>query len=211
MVNVEKEKIDAASYENTIKNVFAPIYPVIAENIIKKTGICRGICLDVGAGTGHLGITLSKMTELKVILLDKSYDMLLIADRNIVYENLDDRVISLMGDVHNIPLSDNTIDLVISRGSMVYWRDKERAFKEILRVMSVGGSAYIGGGFGNIELGKKINIKMREIDINWDKNIRNKIEKTDIDYGEILKKLKVKNYEIIKDDANMWVNFVKGD
>ena len=37
----------------------------------------------------------------------------------------------LRGDVHHIPLNDDAVELMVSRGSIFFWENPERAFREI--------------------------------------------------------------------------------
>ncbi len=200
-----KPNIDAVAFEKTTREVFAPVYPVIAKQIKDVTQMTNGLCLDIGAGTGHLGIELAKITNLQVTLLDQSEDMLLIAEQNIRYNGLEDRVNVTSGDVHHLLIDDGSVDLVISRGSLFFWEDKKRAFKEIYRVLVPEGTAYIGGGFGTEELKRRIDIEMQKRDKCWRRNMTQKVEKTKINYQELLEDLGISDYQIINNTANMWV------
>ncbi|HHX75328.1 MAG TPA: methyltransferase domain-containing protein, partial [Firmicutes bacterium] len=177
----------AESYDRTAREVFAPIYPVIAARIKEKTKITSGICLDIGTGTGCLGIALAQITDLTVYLLDYSREMLAIAVRNIAATGLGGRVNTLWGNVCNLPLKDNSVDLVISRGSLYQWKNKKRAFREIYRVLAPQGMAYIGGGFGTLELKQKIDALMQARDDNWNRNLQQKVKSTAaLDFTELL-------------------------
>ncbi|NLN07619.1 MAG: methyltransferase domain-containing protein [Firmicutes bacterium] len=196
----------AESYDRTAREVFAPIYPVIAAQIKEKTKITSGICLDVGAGTGYLGIALAQITDLTVYLLDYSREMLAIAARNIVAAGLGGRVSTLWGNVCDLPFKDNSVDLVISRGSLYHWRNKKRAFQEIYRVLAPQGMTYIGGGFGSVELKQKIDAVMQARDSSWNKNLQHKIKSTaSLDFAELLAGLEGLQTELINDPANMWL------
>jgi ubiquinone/menaquinone biosynthesis C-methylase UbiE len=162
------EKFNANEYDQSAGKLFAPIYPVIAEQIVNKTGKTKGKCLDIGTGPGYLGIAFAKITEMDVCLFDISENALSLAKEKIVAEGLDDRLSTLQGDVHNIPLNDSVVDLVISRGSFIFWKDKPKAFAEIYRILAPGGFAYVGGGFGTDELRAEIEQKRKESNDSWD-------------------------------------------
>lgn len=210
--NGEKENIsiDAQNYEKTVREVFAPVYPVIAKQIKQRTGISRGLCLDVGAGTGHLGIEIAKITGLRVCLMDNSKEMLSIAQQNVTDCGLDSRVKTLLGDAHDIPVEDHSIDLIVSRGSLLFWEDRERAFKEMYRALTSGGIAYVGGGFGTDELKRKIDIEMQKRDRFWRKNMVKKVDNTNVDYKDLMKAAGIQEFRIIKNSANMWIVIRKG-
>lgn len=201
-------KVDAARFDKIASEVFAPVYPVIAEQIKHKTGIARGTCLDVGSGGGHLGISVAKITDLYVYLFDESLEMLGIATQHITGHGLETRMKTLHGDVCEIPLSDRSIDLVISRGSLHFWEDQQRAFKEIYRVLAPGGAAYIGWGFGTVELKEQITIEMEQRDKNrkWreraDKNLGVKTMET---LERVLQRTGISAYETSRDGSGLWI------
>lgn len=149
-------QIDAQKFDRIARNVFAPVYPVIADQIIAHTGITRGTCLDIGCGGGYLGFALAKVSDLFVHFLDQSADMLAIVEKTIAENGLEQRGSVLQGDVSAIALPDESVNLAVSRGSVFFWEDLVQAFKEIYRVLAPEGQAYIGGGFGSKELQESI-------------------------------------------------------
>lgn len=151
----------AQSYDRTVREVFAPIYPVIAEQIKTKTAIKSGRCLDVGCGTGALGIALAKITNLHISFFDQSEEMLGLAKNYAFAGGLEGRSEFVCGDIHAIAVESESVDIVISRGSIPFWDDWHKAYGEILRVLKKGGMVYVGGGFGNAELSRQINEQKR--------------------------------------------------
>ena len=122
--------IDAQKYDKIARTVFAPVFPLIADQIIAYTGVTQGTCLDIGCGGGYLGAALADKTDLFVRLFDTSPDMLEVAKRTIAENKLIERADTLQGDVTAIPLPDNTIDLAVSRGSIFFWDDLPRALTD---------------------------------------------------------------------------------
>jgi len=199
-------KLNAVEFDKIACEVFAPVYPIIAEQIKHKTGINKGTCLDVGSGSGYLGIALARITDLHISLLDKSKEMLEIAVQNIASCGLEARIQTLLGDAQEIPLNDKSIDLVVSRGSIFFWENQQKAFKEIYRVLTPGGAAYIGGGFGTAELKKEIISKMEKRDRNWQEKINRNIGKNAIEtFEKILKQAEISTFEITRDEAGLWI------
>ena len=47
-----------------------------------------------------------------------------------------------------MPLPADCIDLVVSRGSIFFWKDKVQGLREVYRILRPGGAAMIGGGLG---------------------------------------------------------------
>lgn len=199
-------EINAVEFDRMAREVFAPVYPVLAEQIISRIGITRGCCLDIGCGGGYLGLALTRITDLEMILFDESQDMLDLAQGYIHQSSLEPRAKTLRGDVHNIPLTDASVNLVISRGSMFFWNDRIKAFREIYRVLAVNGVAMIGGGFGNADLLREIETKMLAIDPEWNEKRRKRIDKTKVqDYREELERAGIPSYEILQDETGLWI------
>ncbi|MGI5880646.1 MAG: class I SAM-dependent methyltransferase [Syntrophomonadaceae bacterium] len=197
--------INAIEFDKIAREVFAPIYPVLAEQIISRFSIA-GICLDIGCGGGYLGLAVARITDLNMILFDESDDMLKLADGYIRESGLETRAKTLKGDVHNIPLDDKTVNLAVSRGSMFFWNDRVKAFQEIYRVLADNGAAMIGGGFGNADLLKEIETKMLEIDPEWNEKRRQRIGKNKVeDYRKELEQAGISSYEIVQDETGLWI------
>jgi len=201
---MKKESEGAGRMDRIAKTVFAPIYPVIAEQILDRCGITRGRCLDIGSGPGSLGIALARSSDLAVTLLDSSPEALEIAEKNVREAGLSDRISLLPGDVHEIPLPAESIDLIVSRGSIFFWDDLTRAFAEIHRVLAPGGKTYIGGGFGTAELRDSITIAMVKKNPDW-KNFRDKNLGADNQarIAGVVNDLGL--HRIINDDSGFWI------
>lgn len=198
----------AEEFDLIAREVFAPIYPVIAKQILEQTGIERGICVDIGCGGGYLGLSLARASALKVFLMDNDIEMLTIAKRNIQEQNLDQQVHILTGDVHSIPLETGSIQLAVSRGSLFFWDDPAQAFREIFRVLAPGGCAVIGGGFGNAELKKQIDRKMTARDPQWPEKTRQRIGTNAPEkYRQLLLQAEIHNFDIKQGEAGMWITF----
>jgi len=203
--------MNVKSFEHVVNNIFAPIYPVIAENIINETGITRGVCIDVGTGFGNLGLELAKLApDIETILFDLSDEMLKEAQQNCVRMMLSDRVRIQQGNVEQLPFEDNMADLIISRGSIFFWDDQVKGVNEIYRVLKPEGYAYIGGGFGNQELLLQVSEKMEEHDPEW-KNDRKKRagEKGYVHFENMMKQTDVSHYEVSRKQAGLWIIFKK--
>jgi ubiquinone/menaquinone biosynthesis C-methylase UbiE len=203
-------EINALEFDRLAREVFAPVYPVLAEQIISRTGITRGGCLDIGCGGGYLGLALAQITDLETILFDESQDMLNLAQGYISQNGLDSRVKTLLGDVHDMPLEDESVNLVVSRGSMFFWENRVQAFREVYRVLAVGGAGMIGGGFGNAELLREIEIKMLKKDPEWKEKRQQRIGQTKVEeYRKELEQAGISSFEITRDEAGLWITISK--
>jgi SAM-dependent methyltransferase len=187
--NPSFDRNGALKMNEIAKTVFAPIYPVIARNGLAVTGVTRGVCLDLGSGPAMLAIAVAgEAPDMEIIAFDFSSDSREIAD------------------VHAMPFEDGYADLIVSRGSMFFWKDLKDAFREIYRVLAPGGATYIGGGFGSLELRDQVVAEMLKIDPTWDCYAKKKANDDDIRrFGEMFRELGCQSYQIIDDDTGFWV------
>ncbi|MBN1849316.1 MAG: class I SAM-dependent methyltransferase [Deltaproteobacteria bacterium] len=201
-----------AEFNQLAMEVLSPLYPEVAEQIVYHIGITTGSCLDLGCGVGSLGLALARITQLEVILYDKSARMLEFAQQYIRDNSLEFRVKTLEGDVHSIPLPDGTMDLAISRSSLFFWKDPVQAFREIYRVLAPGGMSFIGGGFGNREIFREIDKKMVLKEPEWEKEYRKMVTKEKVsEYEDNLEQAGISDYEVIHDAVNFWIMIKKVD
>ncbi|MGA2917447.1 class I SAM-dependent methyltransferase [Methanoregula sp.] len=203
-----KSADDARQYDEFSKTTFARIYPVIANEILDRTGITTGTCLDVGSGPASLAIAIALLSNLCVTALDSSREMHALAVQNIRTHGLAKRVIPVIGDVHAIPAGDGAFDLVVSRGSYHFWADLPAAFREIYRVMKPGGTAYIGGGYGTSQIKAEVLAGRRERGIVDDPDHPTRTRFRKFRPGEIEQSIDaagISDYRIISDDAGFWM------
>jgi ubiquinone/menaquinone biosynthesis C-methylase UbiE len=200
----------AADFNKIAQTIFFPIYPVIAHQILKKAEIDTGSCLDIGSGPGHLAIALATLSDLTVFALDNSGPMCRIAEANVGKYHLEQRVKPVFGDVQKIPFGNESMDIVVSRGSFFFWKNLTRGFAECQRVLRPGSMAYIGGGFGNARLRDEIVARMRERDPEWEdkrqgwyRNCNPHMVRSALAAAGILK------YDLVQDDSGYWVCFCK--
>jgi ubiquinone/menaquinone biosynthesis C-methylase UbiE len=195
-------------FDEVASNIFFPIYPVIAGDIIHLYGKKHGHCLDLGCGGGHLGLNVAKLSDMDVTLVDIKEEAINIATKRATDWGLESRSTAIAADVHHLPLKDDFYDVIVSRGSVGFWGDADevkQAFSEIYRVLKIGGMTYIGRGFGNEQLHQKINIKMKEHDPEWPENLKEITNNFNAeDYSNILNTMSIK-YDIIDDERGMWI------
>ncbi len=196
---------ETRGFDTIASTIFAPIYPVIAGQILERTGKRTGVALDAGTGPAHLAVAVAKQSELKVFALDSSPTMLKIAWDHIITEDLVQRVIPVLGDVHSIPCEDGTVDLVFSRGSWFFWEELYQAFQEIYRVLTPGGIAYIGGGFGNQKLKDEIFNKMKDKGPDFETGVRERLTKNSPERIRTeLDKAGIRSCDLIQDESGFW-------
>lgn len=152
------KNVDNANRHGFWKLSDALIAQIIKDNIpveINKDAVV----LDAGGGTGRWVCDLSKIYKSKFIIYDLSKEMLEKAKDNIRNANIENRVRLIEGDLKNMrSLESESIDHIVSIYSPIsFIYDKEKAFKELFRVLKKDGKIIImGHGFYNA-IASKIN------------------------------------------------------
>lgn len=100
--------------------------------------------LDLGSGAGFDAFLAAKKVGPtgKVIGVDMTDEMLEKANENISkggYTNVEFR----KGDIENLPIDDNSIDVIISNCVINLAPDKKKVFKEAYRVLKTGGKLVV--------------------------------------------------------------------
>lgn len=209
--DIRFDKKRSAQFSRIAEEIFAPVYPVLADYVRRETGIRSGVCVDLGAGPGHLGLALAAQNPvMQVVLCDASEDMLELARSNGRSSGSADRVRVEFGSAEQLPFLDASIRLVVSRGSIFFWDDQVQGMNEIYRILAPGGQACIGGGFGNAALQAQIQAAMQSVDSNWETRRRERLEAQGLRHFEtMMKKTRVPDYQIKKTEAGLWICFEK--
>jgi ubiquinone/menaquinone biosynthesis C-methylase UbiE len=203
-----RNETEAQSYNSIATGIFAPLYAYYARQIVAKTGIHSGCCLDIGCGGGHLGMALLQITDLSLILLDRSRDMLRLAGEKLAHRGNAQAAGLVLAAVQAIPLRDASMDLVVSRGSVPFWEDLPEAFREIRRILRPGGRACIFGGLGPPEMRKAIEQQMRLQDPNWQSARSHTIpRRKDGQYDQALRLAGIEQFTVVRNDTGMWIEY----
>ncbi len=111
----------------------------IADDVVEK--IKSGTVVDLGSGTGYLAIEIAKRAPgLKVCGIDLSMQMVKIARRhargieNVRFE---------FGNAASLPFEDDSIDFIVSTGSLHHWNKPDKVFDECCRVLKKDGYGWI--------------------------------------------------------------------
>jgi ubiquinone/menaquinone biosynthesis C-methylase UbiE len=179
----------------------------IAEQIKNKTGIRSGRCLELFAGSGYLGLALAQISNLEIYLMDASTDMIRLAGKNIADCGLADRVRTLRGGIRGtIALPDESMDLICSKRSVFFWKDRQKIFAEIYRVLAPGGVACIGGGFENQDLRLRVENRLAEYDPGLLNRLNDQVWRQRV--APICQKLTaagIAGYEVNFSDNEFWI------
>lgn len=139
--SIDDLKIDentAIRFENYMKKypqLYQHLAYIVKKNI--KDNIKKPVILDLGIGPGLLSKEINKiLPEAHIIGVDPSEEMLKRSKKN---ANVETKV----GSVEKIPIDNNSIDVVVCRFSITYWKDQKKGFFEINRVLKPDGKFVI--------------------------------------------------------------------
>lgn len=122
--------------------------------------ICEGeTVLDLGSGAGFDCFLASKKVgdSGQVIGVDMTFEMVTKA-RNNAYENNYNNVDFRLGEIENLPVADNSVDVIISNCVINLSPNKQRVYDEAYRVLKEGGRLAIS----DIVLMKDLTDEMKE-------------------------------------------------
>ena len=127
----------------------------IAKAIVERME--SGTLIDLGSGTGYLSIEIAKRApKLKVYGIDLSEEMVRISRKHAKgVENVQFEI----GNAAELFFEDNSIDFIVSTGSLHHWRKPIKVFDECYRVLREGKEAWIYDGCPSVpkeEAGKVI-------------------------------------------------------
>lgn len=191
-----------------MQGFFRKIYPVIAADILTRTGVTQGFCVDLGGGPGMLGIEYARRTAARVEICDPLPGCVDVARENIAAADLQDRMNARLGAAEALPYETASVDLVMSRGSIFFWSDQARGLAEVQRVLRPGGWAFIGGGMGNAQLLAEINAARKD-DPQWAEGRKQRMEANPPEHFEaIVRRLGLPT--VVEDDeVGTWIVWQK--
>jgi ubiquinone/menaquinone biosynthesis C-methylase UbiE len=132
-------------YDRYPNRIFAKWFKRIAASI--KDRAISGNILDVGTGPGRLPIEIAKQVEkAKVFGVDMSEDMIKIARKNADRAGVADRVEYRVRSAYNTGFENDSIDLVVSTGTVHHLSQPLVAFNEMYRILKHGGEAWLFDG-----------------------------------------------------------------
>jgi ubiquinone/menaquinone biosynthesis C-methylase UbiE len=117
---------------------------IVEENVSNLSRPLR--MLDIGTGTGHLLLEVasdSRFSYWSLIGIDIDPAMISFAQQEVDQLNLSHRVEMHVGDVHSLPIAEESVDVVIGRSVVHHWADPSRAFREVFRILRGGGCMLI--------------------------------------------------------------------
>lgn len=136
------------------------------------------VIIDLGCGTGKQSNELYNEYKCKVIAIDPNLELITGAG---------DAVIKKSGTFENLPIEDDSVDLIFIRESLLHAQDINKAFSEFNRVLNKDGQIYLLGTF----LSEKISIdEFHEIAIPL------RLKKENMDFTHLKKVMKSYGFRI---------------
>jgi ubiquinone/menaquinone biosynthesis C-methylase UbiE len=118
---------------------FPELYASLAQRVKNNISSSHPLICDLGAGPGLLSAEmLEQIPDATVVGIDPLIKMLSLAKENIK-EPDKSSFEAILGTSEKIPLKSNTVDVMVSRFSLPYWKQPEKSFIEIWRILKPGG------------------------------------------------------------------------
>lgn len=108
---------------------------VINDQLKKSSNL---FILDAGGGAGYFGVNLA-VQGYKSVILDMSYDALIIARERSIEQGCADKVRVIVGDIEELPISDSQFDIVICIFVFSHIKEPYKAINELCRVLKSKG------------------------------------------------------------------------
>ena len=203
----EMDLLKASNFDKEVRKNFMPAVVSTVKQLVEDYGILKGTGIDIGCGTCVFAIELCKHTALKIYALENVKAIYEVARMNIKKEGLEDRIIPVLGDAHNLSFENEFADFIISRGSYHCWKDSVLVFREIFRVLKKGGIGFIGGGFGRYVTDEELQ-RMKSL---RDRSLGEgaKAYSSPDRLRKIIHKAGIPDFRIISGKADLWAEIKK--
>ncbi len=145
--NLNKYMSEKSNFEKQTEEITYKIYPFLIKDLkdIYQKDFDNRIIADIGCGPGFLIKELAKLKFSQIYGIDISENMLVAAKKRIGAAK---KIALIKASAEGLPFEDNSLDIIISRGSVFFWEDKEKSYKELFRCIKPDGLILIGGGYG---------------------------------------------------------------
>lgn len=124
-------------YENNLGTIF--FEPFSTEMALRVKDLKANSILEIACGTGRLTKYLPLVTPKKfssITATDVNPAMLELARRTVAWKNIDWQVVDAM----ELPYGDSLFDVVVAQFGVMFYPDKQKAFKDSHRVLADNGS-----------------------------------------------------------------------
>jgi ubiquinone/menaquinone biosynthesis C-methylase UbiE len=146
---VSKSKESEAPHGLKSEQSLPSRYPYVVEDVVRFCKPQKGFWVDLGAGKGQVAIPLIEAEGNPVVMVDPKRESMAEGLEIAREKGIEDRLFAVVGVAEDIPFLDNSVDLLVSRGSIFFWDDPVKGLREVYRVLRPAGKAYVGGGAGS--------------------------------------------------------------
>jgi ubiquinone/menaquinone biosynthesis C-methylase UbiE/mannose-6-phosphate isomerase-like protein (cupin superfamily) len=134
---------DAEAYDRHAGKLFRGVYRKVADDVAAAAP-ASGVVLDAGCGSGRLAVEIAKRRpDLRLHGIDLESGMVDVATRHAKRENLADRVEFTVADLADLPLPDDSVDMVVSTASLHHWSNVGAVVASLNRVLRPQGRMWI--------------------------------------------------------------------
>jgi ubiquinone/menaquinone biosynthesis C-methylase UbiE len=131
------------TYDRYTARIFGGIHKRVAEDVAAAAPEGAAV-LDAGCGSGRLAVLIARRRpDLQVRGVDLEPGMVEVATRRAEQENLASRVHFTAADLADLPLPDDSVDLIVSTASLHHWADTGAVIASLGRVLRPGGQMWI--------------------------------------------------------------------
>jgi ubiquinone/menaquinone biosynthesis C-methylase UbiE len=130
------------SYDRHTARLFRGIHTGVED--VAAAAPPGGTVLDAGCGSGRLAVLIAgRRPDLHVRGIDLEPGMVKVAALRAEQEDLTSRVQFTAADLADLPLPDDSVDLIVSTASLHHWADVDAVIASLGRVLRPGGQMWI--------------------------------------------------------------------
>ncbi|MCL2281652.1 MAG: selenium cofactor biosynthesis protein YqeC [Dehalococcoidia bacterium] len=132
-----------------VNDLWHEVYPYLAEQVSELYGRAGGCALELGPFAGGMSYALATShPQMNFTIADDHNGYMAYVKRNVVLRNLDSRVRIVDTTLDRLRFANGSFDLVMLRGAFFFIMERPHILREIYRVLTSGGVAFVGGGYG---------------------------------------------------------------
>lgn len=130
-----------------VNSLWRKIYPYLASQIMEAYRRDSGAALELGPFSGGISLELARLCPgLSITIADETSAVVDYIREEIANSRSSARIQVKQTGFNRLDFPDSQFDLIIVRGAF-FFLDKD-LLREIFRVLSTGGTGFVGGGFG---------------------------------------------------------------